>query len=261
MSQVWECVLPPNLTLVLLAMADIADHDGTRCYPSVAHLAWKCAYSPRQIQRTIQELRAKGILLVVSHDAGGRGNATEYIIRLDHLERKIAWEIVRASGQNKGDTLSPLLDQKGDTPDEKGCHEAHAKGDTLDAKGRHLRHERVTPASPQPLVNVIDPLVDPLSKQEGEKEKRETLEYKFWDAVLEELQSLVTRPSFETWLKETRCVSMYQNIAVVIAPNTFVRDMLNERMYSLISQAVERIKPDIKEITFEVAQATEGIES
>ncbi len=259
MAEVWECVLPPNLAHVLLAMADIADHDGTRCYPSVAHLAWKCGYSPRQIQRTIQELRERGILLVVSHDAGGRGNATEYLIKLDHVERKIPWKIVKASGQNKGDTLSPLLNRKDDTLDEKGCHAAQVKGDILDTKGRHLRHERVTLVSPQPLVNVIDPLHDPLSKREGEKEKRETPEYLFWEAVLGELQLQVTRPTYTTWLKDTKCINFTADVATISVANSFVKEMLHDRMYSLISQAVERIKPGIKEVLFEVSDV-EGIE-
>lgn len=260
-AEVWKCDLPPNLSHVLLSMADIADDNGSRCYPSVAHLAWKCGYSPRQIQRTIQELRERGILLVVSHDAGGRGNATEYLIKLDHVGRKIPWEIVRASRRSKGDNMTPLTETKGDILDTKGCHATHAKGDILDTKGRHLRHERVTLVSPHPLVNVNDPLVDPLSKHEEEKEKRETPEYLFWEAVLSELQLMVTRPSYETWLKETRCTSLSQDVAVVITPNTFVRDMLHDRMYSLISLAVERINPGIKDVLFEVAMGTEGSES
>ncbi len=254
MSQVWECDLAPNLTLVLLAMADIARDDGSRCYPSVGFLAWKCGYSPRQIQRTIQELRTMNVLLVVAHDEGGRGNATEYLIKLDHLERKTAWEIVRERGQNKGDRLTPLVNGKGDTCDDKGCHAAHVKGDIQDTKGRHLRHERVTPTSPHTLVNVNDPLVDPLVDPDGEKSK-------YWNTVLAILQQQVTRPSFETSLKATRCVSVDDEVVVVEVANSFVKQMLNDRMYSLIYQAAQQIRPGIKEIMFEVAQATEGIEA
>ncbi|KKN78118.1 hypothetical protein LCGC14_0353450 [marine sediment metagenome] len=257
-SEVWKCDLPPNLSHVLLSMADIADDDGSRCYPSIAHLAWKCGYSSRQIQRTIQELREREILLVVAHDTGGRGNATEYLIKLDHVERKIPWEIVRVRHRQKGDTTSPLSNSKGDILDEKGCHAAQVKGDTLDTKGRHMRHERVTPTSPHPLVTVIDPLHDPLSKQEGEKDKREPPEYKFWDAVLGELQLVVTRPTFATWLKDTRCISVSHDIVVIEVANTFVRDRLRDQMYSMIDQAARQISPDIKEILFEVAQPTES---
>ncbi len=260
-SEVWKCDLPPNLSHVLLSMADIADDDGSRCYPSIAHLAWKCGYSSRQIQRTIHELREREILLMVAHDTGGRGNATEYLIKLDHVERKIPWEIMRVRNRNKGDTTSPLANSKDDVSDEKGCHATRVNGDIQDTKGRHLEHERVTPMSPQPLVNVNDPLVDPLINSESEEVNRESPEYRFWESVLLELQSQVPRPSYETWLKETRCIRLSSDAATIQVKNTFIRDMLNERMYSLILMACSKIIPSPSEILFEVAQATEGIET
>ena len=61
-----------------------------------------------------------------------------------------------------------------------------------------------------------------------------------WDRVLDDLQIQVTRPTYETWLKQTAGVAVSDDAFVVGAPNAFVAEMLEQRMSSLIAQAVER---------------------
>lgn len=78
-----------------------------------------------------------------------------------------------------------------------------------------------------------------------------------WKAVLGELQMQVTRPSYETWLKNTVGIACNGDEFVVGAPSTFVAEMLEQRMYSLISEAVERITNDPVEVRFEVAGGAE----
>lgn len=70
MGQVWDLLLPHNKLIVLLAMADHADHDGNNVYPSLGLVAWKTGYSSRTIQRVIEELVADGILIVVEEKIG-----------------------------------------------------------------------------------------------------------------------------------------------------------------------------------------------
>ncbi len=255
MSRVWECDLAPNLTFVLLAMADIARDDGSRCYPSVGFLAWKCGYSRRQVQNIIKELRALTILLVVNHDQGGRGpdgrgHSTEYLIRLADVPLKQPYRS-QLPAPGKGATISPLTVQS--TTDKGEAHCTH-KGEICDIQGCNLEHTRVQPTSPNTLVSINDPLDNSLSDPDGKKSK-------YWNTVLAILQQQVTRPSFETWLKGTRCISVNDDVVVVEVANAFVQQMLNDRMYSMIYQAARQIRPGIKEILFEVAQTTEGIES
>lgn len=64
-GRVWDLDLPHNKRLVLLAMADHADHDGRNIYPSTDLIAWKTGYSSRQVQRVIDTLITDGILVVV----------------------------------------------------------------------------------------------------------------------------------------------------------------------------------------------------
>ena len=62
-----------------------------------------------------------------------------------------------------------------------------------------------------------------------------------WGEILGELQLQVTRPSYETWLKDTELVALEANTAFIAAPNSFVAEMLEQRMYSLMIQATRRV--------------------
>ncbi len=73
-----------------------------------------------------------------------------------------------------------------------------------------------------------------------------------WDAALGQLQLHVTRPNFETWLKNTTGVAYRDGEFVVGAPNAFVAEMLEQRMYSLISRTLENVVKSEVEIRFEV---------
>ncbi|MDA0769074.1 MAG: hypothetical protein BZY79_02915 [SAR202 cluster bacterium Casp-Chloro-G4] len=73
-----------------------------------------------------------------------------------------------------------------------------------------------------------------------------------WSAVLGELQLQVTRPSYETWLKGTVGISQLDGELVVGTPNAFVAEMLEQRMYTLISQTVERVTKGSADVRFQV---------
>ena len=75
---------------------------------------------------------------------------------------------------------------------------------------------------------------------------------RIWDAALGQLQMRVTRPNFETWFKNTVGVAYRDGEFVVGAPNAFVAEMLEQRMYSLISRALENVVESEVEIRFEV---------
>ncbi|HEX5520199.1 MAG TPA: helix-turn-helix domain-containing protein [Longimicrobiaceae bacterium] len=65
MGEVWELELKPNHLVVLLALADHADHDGGGVFPSQALVAWKTGYGERQVRRIVAELEAEGLLVLV----------------------------------------------------------------------------------------------------------------------------------------------------------------------------------------------------
>ena len=72
-----------------------------------------------------------------------------------------------------------------------------------------------------------------------------------WQAVLGELQLCVPKPSYDTWLQGTSGGSFVDGRFTISTPNAFVSEMLERRMHSVISQAVEKVTGEDVEIAFE----------
>ncbi len=77
---------------------------------------------------------------------------------------------------------------------------------------------------------------------------------RLWEAALGRLQLQVTRPSFDTWLRDTRGLSMEGHHLVVSVPTTFTAEWLEKRMYSLIEKAVNVVARHPVEVSFQVPQ-------
>lgn len=76
---------------------------------------------------------------------------------------------------------------------------------------------------------------------------------RLWDAALGELQLQVARPAFETWLKDTQGLAYSDGVFSVGAPNAFISEMLEQRMYPLIERALERVCGEAVSVQFRVA--------
>lgn len=76
---------------------------------------------------------------------------------------------------------------------------------------------------------------------------------RLWDAALGELQLQVARPAFETWLKDTQGLAYADGVFSVGAPNAFISEMLEQRMYPLIERALERVCGEAVSVQFQVA--------
>ena len=100
MSMVFEAELQPPKKLVLLALADHANDDGGRVFPSMARVALKVCMAKRPVQRSVGDLRRSGVL-EETHKAGAR-RPTEYRIILEELVAI------------RGDILTPIPEMRGD---------------------------------------------------------------------------------------------------------------------------------------------------
>jgi len=123
MAGVWELKLPQGAKLLLLALADHADHEGNRVFPSVGLLSWKTGFTDRHVQRLLRDLEAQRIIIPVAHQKGGRGWATEYRVDLSAGEKAASrikgdiGEITKrvTSEAQKGD-IDDIKGDMGDTP-------------------------------------------------------------------------------------------------------------------------------------------------
>lgn len=111
MGKVWELQLPANKLLVLLAMADHADHNGDNIFPGMALIAYKTGYSERQVKRIVAQLVKDGILF--EHGGRSRLGTKMYSINLDAGVQKPAFEAVKQSDKmshSQSDKMSPSED-------------------------------------------------------------------------------------------------------------------------------------------------------
>lgn len=56
-----------------------------------------------------------------------------------------------------------------------------------------------------------------------------------WKVALEKIEEKISKPSFDTWLKDTKAESLEGSTLTVSAPNEFARDWLEEQYSQLIS--------------------------
>ncbi len=61
-----------------------------------------------------------------------------------------------------------------------------------------------------------------------------------WEKVLDEAERKLSKPSFETWLKPTKPLSIKENRIIVEVPNDFTRDWLETRHKQLLLDAIKK---------------------
>ncbi|MDO8616634.1 MAG: chromosomal replication initiator protein DnaA [Dehalococcoidia bacterium] len=73
-----------------------------------------------------------------------------------------------------------------------------------------------------------------------------------WDTALGQLQIHVTRPNYDTWLKDTQGLRVGEGQFVVGVPTEFVKEWLATRMRGLVSQTIGGILGQPTEVAFEI---------
>ncbi len=92
MGMVWDYDLDHAQQLILLAMADHADHEGNNIYPSIGRLAWKTGYSSRQVQRIINQLIEIHAIECQTKRGTKTNNPHHYRITLENVPKKKPFE-------------------------------------------------------------------------------------------------------------------------------------------------------------------------
>lgn len=87
MNWAWEQKLAPSIKIVLLALADIADDQGT-CWPSIPTIARKVCTSQRTVQRVVHKLGTKTeakpalIRIVPRSRSNGSRSSNVYLLQM-----------------------------------------------------------------------------------------------------------------------------------------------------------------------------------
>lgn len=81
MSLVWKTKLSQSQKMVLLALADHANDEGTHCFPAISTLEKKCSVVRRTIIRALNQLEKDGFLRRYERP----GRSTNYVLNLHKL--------------------------------------------------------------------------------------------------------------------------------------------------------------------------------
>ncbi len=74
-----------------------------------------------------------------------------------------------------------------------------------------------------------------------------------WQAVLGQLELQVSRPVFDTWLAGTRATSLDGPVLLVEAPNPFIVESIEKRMYQTVMKSVHSVVGPQLEVRFYVS--------
>jgi chromosomal replication initiator protein len=78
-----------------------------------------------------------------------------------------------------------------------------------------------------------------------------------WEAALGRLQVQVTKPNYDTWLKDTVGIACDEYVFVVGAPSDFAIEWLNTRLRPLVAKALANVVGMDLELTFQVIGASD----
>ncbi len=89
MTDVWRLPLQATRKMVLLALADNANDEGTDCWPSVGKLVEKCSMSERAVQGHLAALEEEGY--IKRHERLGRSN--KFTINVERIRLEILQKV------------------------------------------------------------------------------------------------------------------------------------------------------------------------
>ena len=146
MTDVWKLTLQAPRKMVLLALADNANDEGTDCWPSVGKLVEKCSMSERAVQGHIAALEEDGY--IKRHERLGRSN--KFTIHLDRIRLELLQK-VKASAETPAKSAPPAdvdkLPPQNLHPSPSNPHGVHTPAESAPPQNLHP-----TPAESAPIT-------------------------------------------------------------------------------------------------------------
>jgi chromosomal replication initiator protein len=82
-----------------------------------------------------------------------------------------------------------------------------------------------------------------------------------WQSVLSQLQMDMAKPSYDTWVRDTRALAYEGGILTVAVPNAYARDWLESRLSSTVNRLLIGILNTNASVNFVVGQPEEAVEA
>lgn len=74
-----------------------------------------------------------------------------------------------------------------------------------------------------------------------------------WQAVLGELEVILSQANFTTWFKNTQLHSVEDKVATISVPSTFAKEWLENKYHGQILETLRKLDPEIAKIKFAVS--------
>ena len=146
MTDVWKLSLQAPRKMVLLALADNANDEGTDCWPSVGKLVEKCSMSERAVQGHLAALEESGY--IKRHERLGRSN--KFTIHVDLIRLELLQK-VKASAKTPAESAPPADVDKPPPrnlhPSPSNPHDIHTPAESAPPQELHS-----TPAESAPIT-------------------------------------------------------------------------------------------------------------
>ncbi len=78
---------------------------------------------------------------------------------------------------------------------------------------------------------------------------------RIWNSVLGEIELNISKPQFNTWIKNTYPISMDDKEIVICVPSSFTRDWLQNKFNTTILNSIQKITGEVKQVRY-VVQGT-----
>ena len=140
MTDVWKLTLQAPRKMVLLALADNANDEGSECWPSIAKLVEKCSMSERAVQGHLAALEEDGY--IKRHERLGRSN--KFTIHVDRIRLELLSKVkASAAPPTKVPDLPPQILH----PSPSNPHGIHTPAESAPPQDLHP-----TPADSAPIT-------------------------------------------------------------------------------------------------------------
>src|SRR3989338_4011798 len=73
-----------------------------------------------------------------------------------------------------------------------------------------------------------------------------------WKAALGEIGLQVSKANYKTWLINTSIVNKKNGIVTVAVPNSFTKELLENKYHKFILRSLRNIESEIKEVTYQI---------
>jgi chromosomal replication initiator protein len=77
-----------------------------------------------------------------------------------------------------------------------------------------------------------------------------------WNSVLGEIELNISKPQFNTWIKNTYPISMDEKEIVICVPSAFTRDWLENKFNLTILNSIQKITGSVKKVRYVVQNST-----